>query len=28
VPDAAELYVQSLLWAQEASGALFDSIAG
>ena len=28
VPDAAQLYVESLLWAQEASGALFDSIAG
>ena len=28
VPDAAQLYVQSLLWAQEASGALFDSIGG
>lgn len=28
VPSAGELYVQSLLWAQEASGALFDSIAG
>jgi c-di-GMP phosphodiesterase len=28
VPDAAQLYVQSLLWAQEASGALFESIAG
>jgi EAL and modified HD-GYP domain-containing signal transduction protein len=27
VPNAGELYVQSLLWAQEASGALFDSIA-
>lgn len=27
VPSAGELYVQSLLWAQEASGALFDSIA-
>ncbi len=27
VPNASELYVQSLLWAQEASGALFDSIA-
>ncbi len=27
VPDAAQLYVQSLLWAQEASGALFESIA-
>jgi c-di-GMP phosphodiesterase len=27
VPKAGELYVQSLLWAQEASGALFDSIA-
>ena len=27
VPNAGQLYVQSLLWAQEASGALFDSIA-
>jgi EAL and modified HD-GYP domain-containing signal transduction protein len=27
VPNAGELYVQSLLWAQEASGALFESIA-
>ena len=27
VPDAANLYVESLLWAQEASGALFESIA-
>jgi EAL and modified HD-GYP domain-containing signal transduction protein len=27
VANAGDLYVQSLLWAQEASGALFDSIA-
>jgi c-di-GMP phosphodiesterase len=27
VPNAGELYVQALLWAQEASGALFESIA-
>jgi c-di-GMP phosphodiesterase len=27
VPNASEFYVQSLLWAQEASGALFDSLA-
>lgn len=27
VANAGELYVQSLLWAQEASGALFDSLA-
>jgi EAL and modified HD-GYP domain-containing signal transduction protein len=26
VPNAGELYVESLLWAQRASGALFDSI--
>lgn len=26
VPNAGELYTQSLLWAQEASGALFDSL--
>jgi EAL and modified HD-GYP domain-containing signal transduction protein len=26
VPNASELYVQSLLWAQEASGALFAAI--
>lgn len=27
VPNAAQLYVESLLWAQEASGALFNSLA-
>ncbi|HEX3617824.1 MAG TPA: EAL domain-containing protein [Solirubrobacteraceae bacterium] len=27
VANAGDLYVQSLLWAQEASGALFESIA-
>jgi len=27
VPNAGEYYVQSLLWAQEASGALFESLA-
>jgi EAL and modified HD-GYP domain-containing signal transduction protein len=27
VPDANHLYIESLLWAQEASGALFDSLA-
>ena len=27
VPDAGRHYVQSLLWAQEASGALFESMA-
>jgi hypothetical protein len=28
VPNAGEFYVQSLLWAQEAVGALFESVAG
>ena len=27
VPNAGELYTESLLWAQEASGALFESLA-
>lgn len=27
VPNAGEFYVQSLVWAQEAAGALFESVA-
>jgi hypothetical protein len=26
VPDAAEIYVQALVWAQEAAGALFAAL--
>jgi hypothetical protein len=26
VPDAARIYVESLLWAQEAAGALFAAL--